>query len=217
MSTPLHNALKKEFQLERLILFSDAVFAIAITLLVIEIKIPELHDEISDDKLLSELKHLIPKFLGFILSFVFIGLFWTIHHRMFGFVTNYTRRLIFLNLLFLFSIATMPFSNGIYGEFSGTDKVMLATPVIIYNLNIIFTGLVSFFIWAYICNPKNKVADELPDKADIRKFKARSLVIPAVFALSLLVTYFNPLAARYVYLLIPVIMRFFRTNPKKNK
>ena len=106
MDNKLHNELRKEFQLGRMVLFSDAVFAIAITLLVIEIKIPELHGgHINDKALLVELKHLIPKFLGFIISFMLIGIYWTVHHRMFGYVTNYTPKLLRLNLLFLFLLS----------------------------------------------------------------------------------------------------------------
>ena len=71
MSDHLQHELKKEFQLERMILFSDAVFAIAITLLVIEIKIPEIEDP-TDKALLNSLGHLVPKFIGFIISFIFI-------------------------------------------------------------------------------------------------------------------------------------------------
>ena len=97
----LEQELKKEFQLERLILFSDAVFAIAITLLVIEIKVPELHGEdVSEQALLHGMVHLIPKFIGFFISFILIGLYWTIHHRMFGYVTDYTPKLLWLNLAF---------------------------------------------------------------------------------------------------------------------
>ena len=70
MSNQLHNELRKEFQLERLILFSDAVFAIAITLLVIEIKIPEFpHDTVTDAQIGHALTELIPKFIGFLVSF----------------------------------------------------------------------------------------------------------------------------------------------------
>src|SRR4030095_10043169 len=101
MGQQLHNELKKEFQLERLILFSDAVFAIAITLLVIEIKIPDIHEDVSDKKLLQSLWDLIPKFFGFIISFMLIGLYWTIHHRMFGFVTSFDGKLLWMNLFFL--------------------------------------------------------------------------------------------------------------------
>ena len=83
MSNQLHNELRKEFQLERLILFSDAVFAIAITLLVIEIKIPDrhemqLHEGISDKAISHALGLLIPKFIGFFVSFMLIGLYWTV-------------------------------------------------------------------------------------------------------------------------------------------
>ncbi|MBK7376852.1 MAG: DUF1211 domain-containing protein [Chitinophagaceae bacterium] len=110
---PLHNELKKEFQLERMILFSDAVFAIAITLLVIELKVPEIERaELTEGKLLKALAHMIPQFVGFIISFMFIGIYWTVHHRLFGYVVNYTPKLLWLNLLFLFAVALMPFSTA---------------------------------------------------------------------------------------------------------
>src|SRR5580693_7349125 len=113
----LQNELKKEFQLERLILFSDAVFAIAITLLVIDLKIPEIpRPLVTETKLVESLAALIPKFAGFLVSFFIIGLFWTIHHRMFGYVVNYHPKLLWLNLIFLLFIVTMPFSTSFYSE-----------------------------------------------------------------------------------------------------
>src|SRR6185503_10183725 len=115
MATQLHNEIRKEFQLERMILFSDAVFAIAITLLVLEIKIPgkeEFTGGVSDNALLGALGKLIPKFIGFFITFMLIGLYWTVHHRMFGFVTSYDRKILILNLVFLFFVALMPFSTG---------------------------------------------------------------------------------------------------------
>src|SRR6186997_1119600 len=147
MDNKLHNELRKEFQLERMVLFSDAVFAIAITLLVIEIKIPELHGEhITDKALLKELKHLIPKFLGFIISFMLIGIYWTVHHRMFGYVTNYTPKLLRLNLLFLFFIVLMPFSTGFYSEYAGPElfRQQLKVPMTFYVLNYVCAGIVNF-------------------------------------------------------------------------
>ena len=100
MSNKLRNELKKEFQLERLILFSDAVFAIAITLLVIEIKIPEIQEKpVTENAVLYKLAELIPKFVGFLVSFLLIGQYWIVHHRMFSFVINFTDRLIWLNIL----------------------------------------------------------------------------------------------------------------------
>src|SRR4051812_36440338 len=118
MSDHLQHELKKEFQLERMILFSDAVFAIAITILALEIKVPPIDRHIATDKmLLDNLDDMIPKFIGFFVSFFIIGLYWTVHHRMFGFVVNYTRRLLWLNLVFLLAVVLMPFSTAFYSEF----------------------------------------------------------------------------------------------------
>ena len=215
MSDILHHDSKKEFQLERLILFSDAVFAIAITLLVIEIKVPELHGEhATEDAMLHELGKLVPKFLGFFISFVLIGVYWTIHHRLFGFVTGYTRKLIRLNLFFLFTIVLMPFSTGILGEYSRPSTLHLITPLAVYVFNICLVGLANFLMWQYVTNPANKVSAPFPDAHFVRNAKLRSLIVPSVFALSLVVAFWAPLPARYMPILIPLIMRIVNRKPK---
>jgi uncharacterized membrane protein len=81
---------RKNFQLERIALFSDAVFAIAITLLVIEIKVPGL-DEATNGNLASALAHIAPHLFSFLLSFMVIGIYWLSHHRMFNYIINYDR------------------------------------------------------------------------------------------------------------------------------
>jgi uncharacterized membrane protein len=220
MSTQLHNELKKEFQLERMILFSDAVFAIAITLLVIEIKIPEIHGTVTDYALLQALGQLIPKFVGFLISFIFIGLYWTIHHRMFGFVTSYNRKLLVLNLLLLFFIVLMPFSTGFYGEYA--DKIFryrLTVPLTFYVLNFCGVGFVNYFMWRYVSNPKHKLTEPAIDPATLKFAKMRALTVSIVFLLMLPVAYFfNVLVAIYMPILIPLIIRIFRrTIMKKNK
>lgn len=219
MGNQLHNELRKEFQLERLILFSDAVFAIAITLLVIEIKIPELpHDIVSDNHLLHALKELIPKFLGFLVSFMMIGLYWTIHHRMFGFVTSYTRKMLVLNLVFLFFVALMPFSTGFYSEYAGADmfRHQLKVPLTFYVLNFCFLGFANYFMWAYITNPKSKVAEPPIELLVEKHAKARSLVVPFVFLIMLPVAYLtNVIFAAYIPMLIPVILKFMKKRINK--
>ncbi len=219
MSNKLHNELRKEFQLERMILFSDAVFAIAITLLVIEIKIPEIEKEhISDHALALELKKLIPKFVGFIISFILIGIYWNVHHRMFGYVTSYSRRLVRLNLFFLFFIALMPFSTGFYSEYAGDELVrhQLKVPMTFYVLNFSLAGFMNFFMWVYITNPKNKVAEPPIDPEVVMLGKLRSLLVPSVFVLMLVVAYLtHVLYAVYVPMLIPVLMRVIKWRMKK--
>lgn len=215
MADRLHDELKNEFQLERTILFSDAVFAIAITILIIEIKVPDLKDEITELALLKALAKLIPKFIGFFLSFFLIGLYWTVHHRMFGFLIAYTRKLLWLNLIFLLSIVLMPFSTAFYSDYLGPDRIRLLTPLIFYVGNIGFIGFMNFKLWGYIGNPKNKIAVGIPNAHFIRLARLRSLIVPLVFSLMIPIAVFAPVQARYVPVLIPVIMKLIQRRFKK--
>ncbi|MFN8291951.1 MAG: TMEM175 family protein [Chitinophagaceae bacterium] len=213
MGSHLHNELRKEFQLERLILFSDAVFAIAITLLVIEIKIPEIPpDQVSDRLLLHRLDELAPKFIGFLVSFILIGQYWIVHHRMFGYVINFTGRLIWLNIFFLFTVALMPFSTGFYSEYVMTGTI---TPVIFYTANIVLLGTISFLMWRYISNPKRDLSENLTP-AMVRFFSVRSLSVPVLFVLFTVIYLFSPVVAFWLPPLIPLILNIaFRGLKKK--
>lgn len=212
MGTPLHNELKKEFQIERLILFSDAVFAIAITLLVIEIKIPELHGEdINDPALVHKLLELIPKFIGFLVSFLLIGQYWIVHHRMFSFVINYTDRLIWLNILFLFATALMPFSTGFYSEYV---RYGMVTPVIFYTGNIVLLGLANFLMWRYLRKTNNLTENLTPALA--KYFSLRALTVPLIFVIFSFTYLYYPVIAFFIPISIPIILRLV-FNPMKKK
>ena len=221
MSNTLHNEIKKEFQLERLIFFSDAVFAIAITLLVIEIRIPDVHENVSDHVLLGMLGHLVPKFVGFLISFMLIGLYWSVHHRMFGFVTSYNRRLILLNLMFLFFIVLMPFSTGFYSEYAGQELFIkqLKVPMTFYVLNFVGAGIVNFVMWIYITNPRHALTSPLIDPDVAKMSKIRALTVPMIFFLMLPVAYlFSVRLAVYVPMSIPMVLRILkRIMIKKRK
>ena len=212
MGTPLHNELKKEFQLERLILFSDAVFAIAITLLVIEIKVPEVHERpIEESVLLHKLAELIPKFIGFIISFLLIGQYWIVHHRMFSFVVNYTDRLIWLNILFLFATALMPFSTGFYSEYVLRGVV---SPVIFYTANISLLGLANFLMWRYLNKSKHLTENLTPALA--RYFSLRALTVPLIFIIFSFTYLYFPNVAFFIPVSIPIVLRLI-FNPMKKK
>jgi len=202
--------------LERLILFSDAVFAIAITLLVIEIKVPSMHDGIaSEADLLRAVGQLTPKILGFLISFMLIGIYWTRHHALFGYVIDYTPRLLWLNLLFLLSVVIMPFSTGIFGEYSTPRTLHYITPLVFYVLNLCFSGVMLFFLWHYVGNPANKVCDDSLTPEITRAAKKRAVIITSVFALSIPVAFINAFAARYVPLLIPIVFRIVYRKKKR--
>lgn len=203
MSNQLHNELRKEFQLERMILFSDAVFAIAITLLVIEIKIPELpRDQVTDEHLLRKLAQLIPKFVGFLVSFLLIGQYWIVHHRMFGYVINFNQRLIWLNIFFLLGIALMPFSTGFYSEYAGAPVI---TPVIFYTGNIAFIGILNFFMWRYLSKPHRGLTENLTPLL-ARYSSLRAITVPVIFIIFSFMYLQSPVIAFFIPPLIPLIL-----------
>ncbi|MFN8307571.1 MAG: TMEM175 family protein [Ferruginibacter sp.] len=210
----LHNELKKEFQLERMILFSDAVFAIAITLLVIELKVPEIErSELTEQKLLEALAHMIPKFFGFAVSFMFIGIYWTVHHRLFGYVTDYTPKLLRLNLFFLFAVVLMPFSTAFYSEYVMKHVI---TPVVFYTGNIILLGVFNLLLWQYISNPASKISEGL-SKTQARYNMMRSIAVPVFFTITAFIYLVSPTIAVYMPILIPVVLRILKKiYDKKN-
>ncbi|WP_308814771.1 TMEM175 family protein [Sphingomonas sp. GV3] len=105
-----------ESQLERLTFFSDAVFAIAMTLLIVEIHVPEL-PVLSERGLGIRLINLMPHYIGFLSSFLVIGRFWVAHHQLFGLLDRTSTRLLWTNTLFLLAVAFMPFPTAVLSTY----------------------------------------------------------------------------------------------------
>ncbi|WP_300675481.1 TMEM175 family protein [Soonwooa sp.] len=210
-----HHPERKNFQIDRMILFTDAVFAIAITLLVIDIKVPIIAKSATETDFINALFKEAPKFLGFVVSFFIIGLYWFLHHKMFGYVINYTSKLIWLNLIFLFSIVLLPFTTSVYSGYSTEEHIQLIGPYALYASNLCFTGVMQFFLLKYIYNPKNGVSSELPSKENQKSTLYRALAIPAIFLASLLLTVVTPLYGRMLLFTIPFFMKMLA--PKKEK
>jgi uncharacterized membrane protein len=187
---------KKEFQLDRIILFSDAVFAIAITLLVLEIKVPHI-EEHTDHALINTLVSLTPKFIGFFISFFVIGQYWIVHHKMFGFVDNYNGGLLWLNLFYLLSIVLMPFSTALYSE-----NIKSTVSFAIYCSNVFASGIIAFMLWRFIGSVKHNLSPLSKNRDLLSYFSVRSLVIASAFAVGALVSIVNPDVAKFSPLLI---------------
>ena len=180
MAAEQNNHERQKFQLDRIALFSDAVFAIAITLLVIEIKVPSVSfdDGLFDKEFSHALNEMIPEFIGFFISFIVIGNYWRAHHTIFGYVTDYNRKLISLNTWFLLSIVCMPFTTALM------SKYIFFKPYLFYCVNVMASGLIQLRLWHYIINPKNQVSDAVPIGM-IRYKKYSAWVVIICFAVSL--------------------------------
>ncbi len=209
----LNHDLKKEFQVERIAFFSDAVFAIAITLLIIEIKVPEVHGErFSSEEIVHGLLRLIPKFIGFIVSFFVIALYWANHHQLFKYVAHYSPKLVWTNLFLLFSIVLMPFSSAFYSDYWLSYS---AVPLGFYVVNICFTGFMNTRLWYIISNPANKLSEGLDNPAFVAYCKTRSMIAPCVFLLTFIVGIFSMRIAYWCPGLIFVIMIILKKQYRK--
>jgi uncharacterized membrane protein len=213
MEAAKHHESREEFQLERFSFFSDGVFAISITLLVIEIKVPALAER-TDKALLDYLYETSLKFLGFLISFGIIGHYWSVHHRIFGYVKKYTSSLFWINLAFLLSVVLLPFSAGLLGEYSTNPEMNV--PYLIYVLNMCFVGLMNWWLWAYVSKPERKMLTHYISPARIRLGVVRSLIVPIIFFVSLLFSFRWPMSARFIPILIPVFIHFGMKRLEKN-
>ena len=127
--------------LERLVFFSDAVFAIAITLLVLEIKVPHLPGNATSHDFVVALAGIAPSLFAFVLSFLVIGLFWMGHHRIFAHAHTYDSRVLWPNMLFLMAIAFMPFATAFFG--ANTNHFV---PNLLYNLTLLGCGVLACWL-----------------------------------------------------------------------
>lgn len=132
---------RKEIAFERVLFFSDAIVAIAITLLALDLKI-----QVPKGKILTFADLIAPwhKYLAFILSFVNIAGFWRTHHDFFVHINKMDDRIFGFNILWLFFIVTLPFATSVLSDHFGQTPA-----VFLYSLNIFFLSVFQNFIWDY--------------------------------------------------------------------
>ncbi len=119
--------------------FSDGVFAVAITLLVLNLQVPQLAASVVSRELLPKLFELWPKLLIYVLSFVIVGIYWVAHHNTFNYIKRSDRFLLWLNLLLLLCIVFIPFPTALIGQYPEQQ-----ISVVIYGGTLVI-GCVSFF------------------------------------------------------------------------
>lgn len=187
----------RHYSTERLILFSDAVIAITITLLVLELRLPEGFGEFSDGELWGALGALSPRILAYLVSFGVIGVFWINHHAKFASIEHADGALLWINLLFLLTIGLVPFTTSIIAENSG------AVGTTLYAGTMVATGLTLAWI-SHHADRKGLVDPAMPKERRQREFIA-SVLTSAVFAISVPLSFAHPDGAKLVWLLlIPV-------------
>lgn len=173
--------------------FSDGVFAVAITLLILTIDTPEISDP---GQLGSALKALWPKFEGFLIGFIIIGAFWVSHHLMFEYIKGHKQLLLWINLFFLMFIVMLPFSTDLMSEYINSSLA-----VIFYDLNMIAASLSLCLLWWYASYRNNLVGEEV-NQAMRRHILINYSSMAAIFAVSAALAFLNSSASQYIYILL---------------
>jgi uncharacterized membrane protein len=195
---------ERTLELDRLVNFSDAVFAIAATVLVLSVHIPlDLKGPDLDRKLWEGFRDALPAIFAYALSFFIIGRTWLGHHRMFRIIRRIDGRFIAINLFLLAVIALLPFPTEAYGEYNNARPTL-----IVYAASISASGLVSTWLYWYAAKD-NRLIDPSTDKEWLNHSFWRGLSIPIVFLTSIPISFVAVSAAELWWLLLVPLRTYF--------
>jgi uncharacterized membrane protein len=181
---------------------SDSIFAVAMTLLVFDIRVPTVVGPVTDQTLLHQLGTLTPLFVIYVVSFIVLAVIWTNHHFVFHrFAKEVDRRLNNLNMLYLMFVVFVPFSAELIGTYVGTRAA-----VIVYGLNIFAIVFLSFLMIVYILKNDHLSQDEISMRL-IRQARFRSFVSLLFYPLGILCAFVWIPASIFFYA-FPVVFNF---------
>ena len=186
------------FTTNRIEALTDGVFAIVMTLLVLDISIPEIVGSSVQAELPGRLLELWPKFYSYTLSFVVLGLMWISHRRIFHYIKRSNTGLLWINIIFLMFVALIPFSTSLIGDYR-----MEQLPFVVYGINLFLIFITMFILWTYATGKYRLVDSEIdPRLVKKRKF---SLIAPSlIVVLTIGISFVNVIAAFYVLVLMLV-------------
>jgi uncharacterized membrane protein len=190
----------------RLEAFSDGVFAIAITVLVLGIAAP-----VPTNHLLLQLLGLWPYYLGYVLSFLLIGLLWVNHHVMFEHIERTDRLLMFINTLLLLVVAFVPFATAVLASTFRTGEGE-PVAVVLYGLVMTAAGLLFNAIWRHAY--RGRLMDSGVTDGGVRRMNRRILFGPLMYAVGAIAGYFVPILG--VALFAGLILFYWLPIPQRN-
>ena len=206
--------LKSRAELElrdknRLESFVDAVFAVAITLLVLDLVVPALpHSNVA---IIAYLDSLLPKFVGYFLAFFLLAILLNIHNRQFKNLEYADQNLWWLNIVFLAFIVLVPFVTSIWTEYGDTT-----IGVLFFHFNMLISGIILYFIWAYAKNHKYLLRKDITSRT-ISIITYRNLAIPIASIIAIGLAFFTPILSNVAYALILLIIFITPVLIKKKK
>jgi len=191
---------------KRISAITDGVIAIAITLLVLNLDVPQVTGADRGEELAERLIAMLPEFEIYLSSFAVIGFYWYSHHQMFKYVRGHDAILVWLNLAFLLTLTVLPFLSELVGDYGD-----LELPLVLYFSVMALTALIQTTMWWYASRNHLFIDSRLSRK--MIRHQTLKTVLPAVaFVFGIIVSNFELGLARHAYLLVflgPLIMSRF--------
>ena len=194
---------------QRLEAFSDGVFAIAITLLIIEIKVPG-HQELAHTTLAKFLLQYWPKYFAYVFSFVIIGIYWANHHFLFKLFKKTNHVFNLLNVLFLMTISFLPFPTAVLGEYI-LDEEQRKTAITFYSIGIALPALSWLLMWLYGSYKKRLIDHDL--SATTIRYLNRKFTLSNILYLSAIII--SLFSANIAIILNVILTLVYLLAPKK--
>lgn len=195
MDAQKHKLPSRSIRLEAL---GDGIFAVAMTILIIELKWPELEDDTLHAFTIAFTK-ILPELLCYIISFTVLGIMWFGHRMMFEYIARTNRYFIFLGVLFYMMICLVPLST----RFLADNHVQWAT-IMIYGLNLSLCNLTLYAQWSYGIKRKDFLERELP--AEVKKeAKFLFLISPAVYMAAIIISIWYPYVSLVIFIITPLL------------
>ncbi len=189
--------IKETYDKSRVINFSDAVFSIVMTLLILEVGVPTI-SEINTQPFRSVLSARIPDFIGLFVSFMVSALYWMGHIKLMRYVSVISGRLLWINIFFLLAIVILPFSTAMY--INGFDQ---AGPFIFYCINLSVIGFFNIVMLRYVFHSEKQLSGFT--RLRYRWYRARGLNVMIVWVIAGVVAISMPSLSRFIFLLLFVV------------
>jgi uncharacterized membrane protein len=196
-----HGSPSFELGKNRIEALSDGLFAIVMTLLVLELHVPDLPANASNLQLGPALLHLWPKFVTYAVSFLSLGVYWVGHHNMYHAIRRSDRVLLWLNIVFFMFVSLLPFATSLVNAFRQTQLAPL-----VFGANLTLIGWTLWLQWAYASRQPGMISENVT--AEYREMvHARFLAIPVILTLTMIVCFWSLEISLGIYLfLLPFYM-----------
>lgn len=204
MSREVENGISKS----RIETLTDGVFAIVMTILVLELAVPHISQSEISTELPQRILQLWPVLLSYATSFIVLGFFWIGHEYQFHFIKRSNRTLLWVTIFYLMFIALIPFSTSLLGEYWNQH-----ISVIIYGANLVVASSWIWLQWWY-ATKNHSLVDEKLDRLFVAMISRRFLVAPITYLTAIAISFISAELSIVLYIATPL---YYVLPPRKNK